>query len=179
MAGVGTTDEPAASGTSDRAAVPSGVSTGIYMVLEMRDGEKSKLRDEGILKAVVNIVDIIAHKLLGMDVWEQPEIDKLLVETLDGSRNEWCWSRANFSANATLAISTTVCCAGAAKSEVRLCTYISKLTDKFMMPVLCFNVISGGSRAGSCLACPEFLIVPTGAGIVAKDMITDTGVDTR
>ena len=42
MAGVGTADEPAASGTSDRAAVPSGVSTGIYMVLEMRDGDKSK-----------------------------------------------------------------------------------------------------------------------------------------
>ena len=79
------------------------------MVLEMRDGDKSKLRDKGILKAVVNIIDIIAHKLLGMDVWEQPEIDKLLVETLDGSKNEWCWSRAIFSGNATLAISMTVC----------------------------------------------------------------------
>ena len=62
MACVGTADEPAASATSDRAAVPSGVSTGIHM--EMRDGDKSKLRDEGILKAAVNIVDIIAHKLL-------------------------------------------------------------------------------------------------------------------
>ena len=126
MAGVGTADEPAVSGTSDRAAVPSGVSPGTYMVLEMRDGDKSKLRDRGILKAVVNIVDIIAHKLLGMDVWEQPEIDKLLVETPDGSKYEWCWFRTNFSANATLAISTTVCRAGAAKSEVRLYTYISR-----------------------------------------------------
>ena len=44
---------------------------------------RAKLRDEGILKAVANIIDIIAHKLLGMDVWEQPEIDKLLVETLE------------------------------------------------------------------------------------------------
>ena len=147
MACVGTADEPAASGTSDRAAVPSGVSSSIYMVLEMRDGDKSKLRDEGILTAVVNIVDIIAHKFLSMDVWEQPEIFKLLVETLDGSKNEWCWSRANFSANATLAISTTVCRAGAVKNEVRLFTFISKLTDKFMRPVLCFNVISGGSHA--------------------------------
>ena len=96
-AGVGTTDEPAARGTSDRAAVPSEVSTGIYKNLEMRDGDKSKLLDEDILKTAVNIVDIIAHKLLGMDVWQQPEIDKLLVETPDGSKNEWCWSRANFS----------------------------------------------------------------------------------
>ena len=42
-----------------------------------------------------------------------------------------------------------------------------------MMPVLCFNVISGGSHAGNCLAYLEFLIVPTGAGNVAEDMITD------
>ena len=89
MASVGTADEPAASGTSDRAAVPSGVSTGIYMVSEMRDGDKSKLRDEGMMKDVVNIVDIIAHILLATDVWEQPEIDKFLVETPDGSEYEW------------------------------------------------------------------------------------------
>ena len=46
-----------------------------------------------------------------------------------------------------------------------------------MMPVLCFNVISGASRAGNCLACPEFLTVPTGASNVAEDMITDTEVN--
>ena len=115
-----------------------------------------------------------------MDVWEQPDIDKLLVETLDGSKYERCWSGANFGASATLAISMAVCRAGAAKSEVRLYTcvlkFTSKPTDKFTMPVLCFNVISGGSRAGSCLACPEFLIVPTRADNVAKDMTTDTEV---
>ena len=111
-----------------------------------------------------------------MDVWEQPEIDKLLVETLNGTKNEWCWSKANFSANATLAISMTVCRANAA-STVCLYTYITKLTgkptEKCMMTVLCFNVISGGSHAGNCLACPEFLFVPIGAGNVAEDMITE------
>ena len=112
-----------------------------------------------------------------MDFWELPEIDKFLVETPAGSKYEWCWFRANFSTNATLAISTTVCRAGAAKSEVRLHTYISKLTDKFMMPVRCFNVISGGSHAGDCLACPEFSFLPIGAGNVAEDMITDTEVN--
>ena len=61
--------------TSYRAAVPSGVSSCIYMVLEMRDGDMSKLRDKGILKAVLNIVDVIAHKLLGMAVWEQAAVD--------------------------------------------------------------------------------------------------------
>ena len=90
------------------------------MVQEVRDRDKSKLRDEGILKAVVNIVDIIAHKML---VWTSG----------NSQQSTSCWSRLlmdpstsgvcseNFSANATLAISTTVCCAGAAESEVRLC----------------------------------------------------------
>ena len=81
MAGVGTADVPAARGTSYRAAMPSGVSSGIHMVLQMHDGDKSKLRDKGILKAVVNI-GVIAHKLLGMDIWEQTEIDKSMVRLL-------------------------------------------------------------------------------------------------
>ena len=92
MAGVGNAHVPAASGglTSYRAAVPSGVSIAINMVLEMRDGDRSKLVDMGIRKAVVNINCIIAHNLLGMDVWEQAEIDKSAVEILDGTKNEWC-----------------------------------------------------------------------------------------
>ena len=118
MAGVGTADVAAASETSYRAAVPSGVSTGICMVLEMHDGDKSKLRDKGILKAVLNIIDVIAHELLGIDVWEQAEIDRTMVETPDGTKNERCWSRANSSANTALAISMTVCRAGASENEV-------------------------------------------------------------
>ena len=72
--------------------------------LQARDGDKSKLRDKGILKAVVNITDVIAHKLLGMDVWEQADIDRTMVET----KNDRRWSGANPSANATLAIPMTV-----------------------------------------------------------------------
>ena len=90
MAGVGTADVPAASETSYRVAVPSGFSTGTCMVLEMRDGDKSKLRDKGMLKAVLNIMDVIAHELLGMDVWEQAEIDRTMVETPDKTKNERC-----------------------------------------------------------------------------------------
>ena len=90
------------------------------MVLEMRDGDKSKLRDKGMLKAVLNIIDVIAHELLGMDVWEHAEIDRTMVETPDGTKNERCWSRANSSTNTALAISMTVCRAGAAENEVFL-----------------------------------------------------------
>ena len=106
MAAVGTAAVPATSGTSYRAAVPSGVSSGIYAVLEMCDGDKSNLRDKDILKDVVNIINIIAHKLV--------EIDRRLVETLDGTKNKWGWS------------------------EVSLWLCISKLTgmlaDKFVIP---------------------------------------------
>ena len=101
------------------------------------------------------------------------EIDRTMVQTLDGTKNEGCWFGANASANATLAISIIVRRAGAAKSEVSLHTYI---TDKFMMPVTSFNVISGESHAANLLACSEFLIVPTEAGSVAEDMIIDTEV---
>ena len=85
---------------------------------QVRDGDKSKLRDKGILRAVLNIIDVIAHELLGMDVWEQPEIDRTMVETRDGTKNDRCWSKANSSANAALVISMTVCRAAAAENEV-------------------------------------------------------------
>eukprot|EP00450_Noctiluca_scintillans_P032720 CAMPEP_0194549948 /NCGR_PEP_ID=MMETSP0253-20130528/95463_1 /TAXON_ID=2966 /ORGANISM="Noctiluca scintillans" /LENGTH=906 /DNA_ID=CAMNT_0039397383 /DNA_START=101 /DNA_END=2821 /DNA_ORIENTATION=+ len=163
-----------------RAAVPSGASTGIYEALELRDGDKSRLLGKGVLKAVANINDIIAPKLLGMDVREQSVIDKLMVETLDGSKNEWGWSKSKLGANAILAISMAVCRAGAAANEVPLYSYISKLagkpTDKFVMPVPSFNVINGGSHAGNRLACQEFMILPTGASSFAEAMIVGTEV---
>ena len=158
-----TTSSTHGSGAMDVGWLPSGPLT--CRQLEMRDGDKSKLRDKGILKAVLNIVDVIAHKLLGMDVWGPVEIDRTMVETLDGTKNELCWSRVNSSANATLANSVRVCRAGAGENEVFPFSYISSLTgkptDRFVMPVSSFNVISGGSYAGNCWACLEVLTIPT------------------
>lgn len=77
-----------------RAAVPSGASTGIYEALELRDDDKGRLLGKGVLKAVANVNDLIAPKLLGMDVTQQAAIDKMMVEVLDGSKNEWGWSKA-------------------------------------------------------------------------------------
>ena len=85
------------------------------MVLEMRDGGKSKVLDKVIQKAVVNINDIITHMLLKMDVWEQAEIDKPTVETLDGTKNESSLITMQHGANATVAVPTRVCRAGAAQ----------------------------------------------------------------
>merc|ERR1719163_2075177 len=133
----------------------------------MRDGDKSRLLGKGVLKAVANVNNIIGPKLVGMDVTKQVQIDKLMVETLDGTTNEWGWSKSKLGANAILAVSMAVARAGAAASEMPLYQYLAKLAgkpmDKFVMPVPSLNVINGGSHAGNRLACQEFMILPTGA----------------
>jgi len=150
-----------------RAAVPSGASTGIYEALELRDGDKGRCLGKGVLKAVANVNDMIAPKLLGLDVTKQKEIDELMVECLDGSKNQWGWSKSTLGANAILAVSMAVCRAGAAACEKTLYEYIACLSGqpagKFVMPVPSFNVINGGSHAGNRLACQEFMILPVGA----------------
>ena len=79
-----------------------------------------------------------------LEVWEQAEIDKLTVETLDGTKNERGWSKTKPAASETLALSTTVCREGVAAIDVLLFSYISKLagmlTDRFMMPTSYLNV---------------------------------------
>merc|ERR1712176_1407278 len=150
-----------------RAAVPSGASTGIYEALEMRDNDKKRLLGKGVLKAVDNVNNVIGPKLVGMDVTKQAEIDKFMVEVLDGTQNDWGWSKSNLGANAILAVSMAICRAGAASMQIPLYEYVAYLsgraTDKFVLPVPCFNVINGGSHAGNRLACQEFMICPLGA----------------
>jgi enolase len=158
-----------------RAAVPSGASTGIYEALELRDGDKKRLLGKGVLKAVDNVNNIIGPKLVGMDVTKQTEIDKLMVETIDGTQNDWGWSKSNLGANAVLAVSMAICRAGAASMQIPLYEYIAYLasrpTDKFVMPVPCLNVINGGSHAGNRLACQEFMICPVGASSFREGLI--------
>eukprot|EP00435_Cladocopium_sp_Y103_P072315 s204_g39.t2 len=145
----------------------------IYEALELRDNEK-RLLGKGVLQAVANVNDIIAPKLIGMEVTKQTEIDKLMVESLDGSQNEWGWSKAKLGANAILAVSMAVCRAGAAASRMPLYKYIARISgkpyDSFVMPVPSFNVINGGSHAGNRLACQEFMILPVGASSFREAM---------
>merc|ERR1719160_614362 len=110
-----------------------------------------------------------------MIVTSQSEIDKMMVQGLDGTQNQWGWSKSKLGANAILAVSMAVCRAGAASMQMPLYEYISlisgKPTDKFVMPVPSFNVINGGSHAGNRLACQEFMILPTGASSFKDAMI--------
>jgi len=158
-----------------RASVPSGASTGIYEALELRDGDKARLLGKGVLKAVENINSIIAPKLIGMTVTKQADIDKVMVEVLDGSQNQWGWSKSKLGANAILAVSMAVCRAGAAASFLPLYEYVAGLSGKpignYVMPVPSLNVINGGSHAGNRLACQEFMILPVGAGSFKEAMV--------
>ncbi len=150
-----------------RAAVPSGASTGIYEALELRDKDKNRFGGKGVLTACENVNTTIAKALVGMDCCDQEKIDRLMIETLDGSKNEWGWVKSKLGANAILAVSLAVARAGAYSNKMPLYAYLAKLagnsTEKFTMPVPSFNVINGGTHAGNQLAIQEFMILPVGA----------------
>jgi len=88
-----------------RAIVPSGASTGIYEALELRDGDKTTYGGKGVLKAVNNVKEFLKPGLIGKCCTDQLQLDKLMVETLDGSKNEYGWSKSKVGANAILAVS--------------------------------------------------------------------------
>jgi enolase len=150
-----------------RAAVPSGSSTGAYEALELRDGDKKRYLGKGVLKAIDNVHKYIKPALVGQDAGDQTALDKLMVEKLDGSKNEYGWSKSKLGANSILAVSLALARAGAARHNLPLYSYLAKLAgkqqNKFVLPVPAFNVINGGKHAGNKLAMQEFMILPTGA----------------
>uniref|UniRef100_A0A8C8JU10 phosphopyruvate hydratase n=1 Tax=Oncorhynchus tshawytscha TaxID=74940 RepID=A0A8C8JU10_ONCTS len=129
-----------------RAAVPSGASTGIYEALELRDGDKSRYKGKGVLKAVGHINDTLAPALIATVSWGL------------------CFA-TQFGANAILGVSLAICKAGAAEKEVPLYRHIADLAGntELVLPVPAFNVINGGSHAGNKLAMQEFMVLPVGA----------------
>jgi len=144
-----------------RAAVPSGASTGVHEALELRDGDKAVHHGKGVLKAVKNVNEIIAPKLIekGFSVTQQVEIDKFMIQ-LDGTKN-----KGTHGANAILGVSLAVCKAGAGHKGIPLYRHIADLAGikDVILPVPAFNVINGGSHAGNKLAMQEFMLLPIGA----------------
>jgi enolase len=150
-----------------RAAIPSGASTGVYEALELRDKDKSRYLGKGVLTAIHNIDTVIKPALIGRNVTDQAEIDRLMVETLDGTTNEWGRPKSRLGANAILGVSLALARAGAAALGIPLYQYIARLAgrpeDRFIVPVPALNVINGGSHAGNKLAMQEFMLLPVGA----------------
>jgi enolase len=144
-------------GTVGRAAVPSGASTGIYEACELRDGDKSRYQGKGVLKAVENVNGEIAECLQGLNVLDQPSIDKILVE-LDGTPN-----KTRLGANAMLGVSLACARAAANALGLPLYQYVGGCNAK-TLPVPMMNVLNGGAHAtGSNVDIQEFMIMPVGA----------------
>lgn len=139
-----------------RAAVPSGASTGIYEAHELRDGDQRRYRGKGVAKAVKNVEDKIAPKLIGFDVCDQTGIDQMLIK-LDGTEN-----KSHLGANAILGVSLACAKAGAEASGLPLYRYIGGANAN-RLPVPLMNIINGGMHADNNLDFQEFMIVPHGA----------------
>jgi len=150
-----------------RAAVPSGASTGVYEALELRDKDAGRFLGKGCLQAVQNVNQVLCPALTGMDVSKQEQIDRKMVEEIDGTQNEWGWCKQKVGANAILAVSLATARAGAASRGLPLYQHLAELagkpTNKFIMPVPSLNIINGGAHAGNSLEMQEFMILPTGA----------------
>lgn len=148
-------------GSFGRAIVPSGASTGSREACELRDGDKKRFLGKGVLKAVENVNTTIADKILGMDAFNQRELDNALIE-LDGTPN-----KTKLGANAILATSLAVAHASADAMGMPLYRYIGG-SNAHVLPVPMMNVINGGAHAGFVNDIQEFMIVPVGAPTVRE-----------
>jgi len=141
-----------------RALVPSGASTGEYEAVELRDGDKKRYLGKGVLKAVENVNEIIAPEIIGMNVFDQVGIDKLLIE-LDGTPN-----KSKLGANAILGVSMAVAKAAADLAGLSLYNYFGGFNAK-VLPTPMMNILNGGSHADNNVDFQEFMIMPVGAPI--------------
>jgi enolase len=145
------------------AAVPSGASTGKYEAVELRDGDKSRYRGLGVLKAVGHVNTEIASAIEGMSALEQSVIDQRLIE-LDGTAN-----KSRLGANAILGTSLAAAKAGASFQGIPLYRYLGGEGVNFL-PVPMLNILNGGKHASDSIDFQEFMIVPAGAASFHKAM---------
>jgi enolase len=143
-------------GALGRAAVPSGASTGAHEAVELRDGDKKKFGGKGVLKAIKNVNEIIAPKLLGYDVADQTGIDEMMIR-LDGTAN-----KGNLGANAILAVSMAAAKAAAEEAGLPLFRYVGGTNAK-TLPIPMMNILNGGAHADNKIDFQEFMVMPVGA----------------
>ena len=144
------------SGSVGTAMVPSGASTGSFEAVELRDGDKSRYLGKGTLTAVKNVNELVAPELEGMNVFDQAEIDRTLIE-IDGTEN-----KGKLGANATLGVSLACAKAAAAALDMELYNYIGGVNAR-KLPVPMMNVLNGGKHADNTVSSQEFMIMPVGA----------------
>lgn len=143
-------------GNFARASVPSGASTGIHEAHELRDGDKKMYNGKSVLKAVNNVNKVIAPEIQGLDVTDQNQIDRLMIQ-LDGTEN-----KSSLGANAILGVSLAVAHAAAAETNQLLYRYLGGVNAN-TLPIPMMNIINGGSHADNSIDFQEFMIMPLNA----------------
>jgi enolase len=151
-----------ASGASGRAAVPSGASTGEFEAVELRDGGEA-WAGKGVTGAVANVNGEIADAVRGLDVADQPGLDKRMID-LDGTPN-----KARLGANAILGVSLAAAKAAAAEREMTLWRYLGGETAN-VLPVPMMNLLNGGAHADNKVDFQEFMVVPVGFGSFSEGL---------
>ena len=143
-------------GTFERAAVPSGASTGAFEAVERRDGDKGRYQGKGVQDAVDAVNEIIAPELIDEDASDQRRIDEMMIE-LDGTPN-----KGKLGANAILGVSLAVAKAAAESAGLPLYRYLGG-PNAHILPVPMMNILNGGSHADTNVDIQEFMIAPLGA----------------
>ncbi|GAA5029079.1 phosphopyruvate hydratase [Microbacterium fluvii] len=143
-------------GIVQRAAVPSGASTGAFEAYELRDGDKSRYGGKGVLKAVAAVIDELGPAIEGVEASEQRLVDEILIAT-DGTEN-----KSRTGANAILGVSLAVAKAAADSADLPLFRYIGG-PNAHVLPVPLFNVINGGEHADNGIDFQEYFLAPYGA----------------
>ena len=150
-------------GAMGRAAVPSGASTGKYEAVELRDKNKKRFLGKGVTKACANVEDIIRENLIGVSVFEQRDIDQIMID-LDGTAN-----KKKLGANAILGVSLAAAKAAAMESNQPLYRYVGGV-NAHVLPVPMMNIINGGSHADNSIDFQEFMIMPVGASVFSEGL---------
>ncbi len=143
-------------GSSGRAAVPSGASTGAHEAVELRDGDKARYLGKGVTKAVAAVNGEIFDTLAGMDAEDQIALDRAMID-LDGTPN-----KARLGANAILGVSLANAKAAADASGLPLYRYVGGTAAR-TLPVPMMNIINGGAHADNPIDFQEFMVMPVGA----------------
>ena len=148
-------------GTVATSSVPSGASTGENEAVELRDGDKARYGGKGVRKAVANVIEKIAPKVIGLDPAHQAEIDGLMI-SLDGTPN-----KSALGANAILGVSMAVARAAAQSAKLPLYAYLGGV-GATRLPVPMMNILNGGKHAPNSVDFQEFMVMPIGAPSFAE-----------
>lgn len=152
-------------GTTGRAAVPSGASTGENEAVELRDGDELRYLGKGVQTAVENVNEKIFAEIQGLDALDQTLVDETML-ALDGTA-----TKSNLGANAILAVSLASARAAAAALEIPLYRYIGGANAK-TLPVPMMNILNGGAHADNNVDFQEFMVMPVGAESFAEALRT-------